>query len=118
MSYEQAMEAAGATVLRFEQFGSYQGDWFALVEYDGKTGWVHGCYGSCSGCDAFESEFGWSDHERSDYQERLADFGTSYLEGLMTQEEALAEASRYIEWDSDAAEMVAFLKAHAEEANP
>ena len=118
MSYEEAMTAAGANVLRFEQFGSYQGDWFALVQYNSETGWVHGSYGSCSGCDAFEGEFGWSDHERADYQERLADFGRGYLDGLLTQEQALAEARRYIEWDSDAADMVAFLEAHASEAQP
>jgi len=57
MGYRTAMEAAGATVLAYESFGSYQGDWFALVVYGGKTFWVHGSYGSCSGCDAFCAEF-------------------------------------------------------------
>lgn len=116
MSYSEALEAAGAKVLLFEEFGSYQGEWFALVTYNGEKGWVNGCYGSCSHCDSFESEFGWNDDERPDYQERLADFGKVYLEGLMTQEQAVAHASQHLEWDSDAAEMVAYLNSHAAEA--
>lgn len=117
MSYSSALEAAGATVLQFEQFGSYQGDWFALVSYNGEIGWVNGSYGSCSHCDAFESEFGWNDDERSDYQQRLVDFGRTYLDGLMTQEQALAHASQHLEWDPDAAEMVDYLNRHGAEAS-
>ena len=50
MSYCQALEAAGAKILQFKSFGSYQGDWWAKVEYNGEIGWVAGSYGSCSGC--------------------------------------------------------------------
>ena len=42
MSYQDALKAAGAAVLEFESFGSYQGDWVALVEYKGERGWVQG----------------------------------------------------------------------------
>ena len=52
MSYELALEEAGAKVLEFQSFGSFQGEWWAKVEYNGEIGWVAGCYGSCSGCDA------------------------------------------------------------------
>ena len=83
MSYSSALEAAGCTVLEFEQFGSYQGEWLALVDHQGIFGVVEGSYGSCSGCDAFEAEFGWGlDDEEGDYQERLADFGETYLPTL------------------------------------
>src|SRR5574340_1404036 len=92
MSYQEAMEAAGAEVVAFEQFGSYQGAWRAKVRYKGETGWVQGSYGSCSGCDAFEAEFGWyedacDEHHRhqtdcaacqeaaASYRQRLAEFG-------------------------------------------
>lgn len=78
MSYQSALEAAGAEVIQFEYFGSYQGDWLALVRVDGALGVVEGWYGSCSYCDAFESEFGYSE-SGEDYQERLADFGRGYL---------------------------------------
>ena len=113
MSYQTALEKAGAIVHVFEMFGSYQGDWFAKVTFKGETGWVNGSYGSCSGCDAFEGEFNYNDHEschehqytdkhpeceeckkaQEKYDQRLADFGLSYLETLMTQEQIEKYAS-------------------------
>lgn len=36
MSYENALKAAGAEILEFGQFGSYQGDWWAKVRYKEK----------------------------------------------------------------------------------
>lgn len=83
MSYSSALEAAGCTVLEFEHFGSYQGEWLAVVDHQGGFGVIEGSYGSCSGCDAFEAEFGWgvcSDDD--DDKERLASFGESYLPAL------------------------------------
>lgn len=135
MSYQQAIEAAGARILAFEQFGSYQGDWYALVDFNGKRGWVRGSYGSCSGCDAFAAEFDYGDacnvgeeiwdRETSDYRKateadvsaykaKLADFGSQYLGDLLTQEEAEKRAAEDIEWDSEAEQMLAFVKSHAE----
>lgn len=104
------MEAAGATVLTMEHFGSYQGDWWAKVLYNGTTGWVHGCFGSCSGCDAFEAEFGWHDEDKPDYQQRLSDFGKLYLNDLYTQKEAEKIASRASNWDHEAEHMLKFIK--------
>lgn len=82
MRYESALEAAGCKVLEFEMTGSYQGDWYALVEVDGDMGIVRGSYGSCSYCDAFEAEFGYSSEDEENYQTRLKDFGLSYLPPL------------------------------------
>ncbi len=110
MGYQEALEKAGAKVLAFEAFGSYQGTWLAIVERDGEIGIVEGSYGSCSGCDAFQSEFDYSsapeeyngkyykngrtwdeDDEctESEFREavaaydlRLAEFGASYLISL------------------------------------
>ena len=132
MSYESALVAAGATVHVMKEFGSYQGDWWAKVTFQNETGWVHGWYGSCSGSDAFLCEFDYGDercekHEygpRDDacpdckaaaatYQGRLAEFGRTYLDDLYTQDEALKEASKHIEWDSDAQPMVDFIKENA-----
>ena len=110
MSYQQALEAAGATVHVFQEFGSYQGDWWAKVTFNGKTGWIHDYYGSCSGCDAFEAEFGWNDEENDDYQERLAKFGKEYLDEILDQETAEAKAAEALSWDLDAEEMVKFVK--------
>lgn len=109
MGYQEAMEAAGAEVLAFESFGSYQGDWWALVRFDGRTGWVRGSYGSCSGCDAFEAEFGYDDKD----PKKLAAFGKGYLDWLMTQQEAEAAASENASWDMETDKVLAFLKNNA-----
>lgn len=134
MSYSDALEAAGAIIEAFEEFGSYQGDWWAKVTYNGETGYVNGSYGSCSGCDAFEAEFGWpseyfkcSEHQhdytpqiehicidcikqRNSFNARLVDFGKPYLEGLYSYEEAKKHMSRNLEWDSDAQSMLDWLE--------
>ena len=108
MGYQMCLEKAGANVLDFKYFGSYQGDWLAFVEYKGEKGIVQGSYGSCSHCDSFESEFGYSEQPEikdgkfykngntwnddnacteeeyneavEEYEERLSDFGKTYLE--------------------------------------
>lgn len=72
MGYESALIAAGADIKVFKEFGSYQGDWFAILN-NGNV--VHGAYGSCSGCDAFQAEFDYDDKD----EEKLAAFGKSYL---------------------------------------
>jgi hypothetical protein len=132
MSYHEALEAAGATIHEFQEFGSYQGDWWALVTIDGEKAWIHGSFGSCSGCDSFEAEFGsqddkcephrWEynvpacadcDKAKQEYRKRLAEFGRGYLTSLLTQEEAEKEAGRHVEWDSEAPEMLKFVKEHA-----
>lgn len=131
-SYHGALEAAGAEVLAFEEFGSYQGNWWAKVMYQGQIGWVKGSYGSCSGCDAIQAEFDNDDrckrhryeHPRpencpdceataAEAQVRYIAMGKDYLEPLWSQEEAEKEASRDIEWDSDAADALAFIKKEA-----
>lgn len=134
MGYKESMEAAGATVHDFKEFGSYQGDWWARVTLpDGREGWINGSYGSCSGCDAFEAEFSWSDETCAEHSyehgphvdacedcqkakktrtEQLARFGAGYLDALMSQEEAEAAAAKNLEWDSDAQAMLDFIKAN------
>lgn len=115
MGYQQCLELAGAKILNFAEFGSYQGDWLAFVEYKGEKGIIHGYYGSCSGCDAYLAEFDYDeipteeegiyyksgrtwdeddicskeeyDEGLKKYEERLIKFGESYLTpGLETKE--------------------------------
>jgi hypothetical protein len=113
--YDKALAAAGVKVLDSENFGSYQGEWWAQVQFpNGEVFYATGSYGSCSGCDAFEGEFGWGDDDKPDYLHRLKDFGRGYLDNCFTLEAALKEASRNIEWDSDAAEMLTWLQGKAE----
>lgn len=108
--YQEALEAAGAVVLEFEDFGSYQGDWLAVVEYDGWRGLVRGSYGSCSHCDAFEAEFDWDADGAPDYPERLAAFGKSYVEDMWTSQQLLEHFEKDAEWDSEAQDVVEFLR--------
>jgi hypothetical protein len=129
--YDEALEAAGATVYAFEQFGSYQGDWWAKVMYEGETGFVHGSYGSCSGCDSLLAEFDFEEHgcEGEKYysclydgfrenceicqtiKKRWIEFGKEYLScGLYTKTEALKLASENLEWDAEAEKMIEWLQ--------
>lgn len=114
MGYSEALEKAGCKVIDFNEFGSYQGTWLAFVEYNGEKGIVQGSYGSCSGCDAFQAEFDWSDEptekdgkyyktywadEESEISKeefevlksaadtKLSDFGRSYLSGGLYSKE-------------------------------
>ena len=89
MSYEMCLVKAGAKVLAFQEFGDYQGSWYALVEYNGERGWVEGSYGSCSGCDAFEAEFWDAYKDTPDLEERYAEFGRGYLEVVTPHEQQL-----------------------------
>jgi hypothetical protein len=114
MGYSEALEATGATVKEYKEFGSYQGTWIAILE-DGR--FVEGSYGSCSGCDSFQGEFSYDDkieeyegkyyrnnnhwdedeeisREMADelnarYNERLKNFGQGYINGAETKEEII-----------------------------
>lgn len=131
MSYRKALEAAGVKVLAYEEFGSYQGDWWAKIEINGVQSWVTGCFGSCSGCDSFQSEFNYDEDGRCEkhkydtldmvgckeceesaakYKQKLSDFGKSYLDNLMIQEDAEKEASKNLEWDMEADKMLKWIK--------
>lgn len=109
--YEAALWAAGVKVLGFEQFGSYQGEWWAKIEFpDHQVGFVNGGYGSCSGCDAFEAEFGYSSDDDPGYLHKLKDFGRDYLTNVSTYEQAVAAAAENSEWDSEAPKMVEWIE--------
>lgn len=128
MTYEGALEAAGAEVLAFGEFGSYQGDWIAKVRYNGETGWVHGYYGSCSGCDSLQAEFDYdtgddrvwengeyrakTEDEMKSERARFAEFGAGYLGDIVDYDAILAHAERNADWDMDAEEMIKFVKEH------
>jgi hypothetical protein len=110
MSYQEALTAAGASVIAFERFGDWQGSWVALVEYKGERGWVQGSFGSCDHCDAFQAEFGWFDEEEEDYQVRLASFGESYLGGLQTTEQVIADHEAHTSWDDEADQIIFWVR--------
>lgn len=60
--YAEALKAAGAEVLGFEMAGGWQGNWVALLRVGGELKALTGYYGSCSGCDAYQAEFGFESH--------------------------------------------------------
>lgn len=109
--YEAALTAAGVTVLCYEQFGSYQGEWWAQVQFpNGETYFVHDYFGSCTYCDAFEAEFDYDADKQPDYLHRLRDFGRNYLTNCFTKEQAIAEASKDLQWDQGAQAMVNWIQ--------
>lgn len=138
MGYRKTLEKAGAIVHCFKEFGSYQGTWLAKVTFENETGWVEGYYGSCSGCDAFQAEFGYFDlptmkdgkwyrnnnwwdeddviteeealAETKNYNDRMCNFGKTYLTRLYSQNEIEQKASENIDWDSSVEDMLKFVK--------
>ena len=113
--YQKALEAAGAYVLVFESFGDWQGSWVALVIYEGKRGWVQGAFGSCSYCDAFQSEFGWdSDFVCEGMEDRLAQFGRTYLNDIQTTKQVLQHYDPHADWDDESASAAEWVRHTAE----
>lgn len=108
--YRDCLEYAGAEVHAYEEFGSYQGEWFAKVTWNGNTFWIRDYFGSCSGCDAFEAEFSWR-KEKTD--EALKAFAQDYLDNPLNQAEAEEMASKNLQWDMEAESMLAFIKENA-----
>lgn len=109
MGYQTALEAAGAKVLEFKYFNDYQQTWYALVEYDDKIGFVSGYCGSCSSCDAFEAEFGYSYNDVEDKQ-KLILFGKHYLNDIMTSYEVIKRHERDISWDKQSGNIIVWVK--------
>jgi len=119
--YSGALEAAGAKIHDMETFGSWQGTWIAHVTLpDGRSGLIYGYYGSCSGCDAFEAEFGYDIHQYArpheaefdptcetciEYRKKLMHFGQEYFGDLQTPEEVFkahfVDRSYWSSYDED-----------------
>lgn len=54
-SYEEGLKSLGVEILEWVTFGTYQGDYAAILKEDDTLGFVVIGYGSCSGCDALEA---------------------------------------------------------------
>jgi hypothetical protein len=106
LTYKGALEAAGATVLAYETFGSYEGRWIALVNYNGQPGWVSDYYGSCSGCDAIEREFS----EKTPTIEAFAEFGLGYLGKLLSDDEIIKLSSEHADYSIEDDAMLKWVK--------
>ena len=113
--YDDCLEAAGADVLDFERFGSYQGEWWALVRCAGALGFVSGGFGSCSGCDAIEALLTYCDNEAAwakAHREDLADIvgGTISAEDLLSLAELEAKCATPEEYVDESAAVVVFAR--------
>jgi hypothetical protein len=53
-------------LLFYEEYGSYSGDYIAILESDDTVEIYKGNYGSCSGCDWLEAERDWETNSVSD----------------------------------------------------
>lgn len=130
-SYKGALEAAGAEVLSYKEFGDYQGTWWAKVNYNGSTLFITDYYGSCSGCDVLQGEIDSFNVEHIDDEyhsissgefpytncsgcaelmRRFVELGKKYLCDPVSFEDAIKKASEGIEWDLDRQEIVDWLK--------
>lgn len=103
-SYRELAEAVCEEVYCFGEFGSYQGDWWAKIKYNGQIGWIHGYYGTCAYCDWLSANYKLSEKKLKQ------EFITEYLDNILNQEQAEKEASRNIDWDLDAQDMLNFIK--------
>ena len=137
VGYEKALLAAGAEVLAYKSFGSYQGDWYCIAKVEGRVKIVHGSYGSCSHCDAFENEFGYGARDMCDehyysrfgsktedpceackraketYDAKLIEFGKTYLDlcSQETPEAYIRSVKERLDWDTDSQEIIDWLTA-------
>ena len=111
IDHEEIMERQGFEILDWETFGSYQGDYAAIVKKDGKVGFVVIGYGSCSGCDSLEaikpfaleepehSEYDFDDEEDSemydDKKEKYTNLLKSYHHDLQEYADELSSQVEY-----------------------
>jgi hypothetical protein len=94
VNYEDTFEAVpGVSVEWCEYFGSYQGRMVAKITVDGEDGpqYILDYYGSCSGCDSFEAEFGYRYGDNEPTKEDLAAFGQSYVDAAISLDEAIQQ---------------------------
>lgn len=131
MDYRDALEATGAVVLACDRFGSYQGDLLAKIEYQGEIRFIRSYYGSCSGCDSFQGEFGYDcdgcwEHPYSPVDDclgcasqkqmvakRLAEFGVRMIDSYERDyRDLLTEFEKDSEWDSGAGDVLKWLSAN------
>lgn len=56
----------GKKLIAYKEYGSYQGDWLAIIDGENTLHIYRGIYGSCSGCDFIEAERDWDSQEIDD----------------------------------------------------
>ena len=111
IDHQEILERQGFEILDWESFGSYQGDYAAIVKKDGKVGFTVIGYGSCSGCDALQAlepyymfepnrdEYDFEDEEDEEtYSEKLKQYNEhlkQYHKDLQEYADTLTENVEY-----------------------
>lgn len=99
-SYQEMLEPV-AQVLLWEDIGSYQGDYYVLLESpSGAIGYTTIGYGSCSGCDALQAA---QDYGNDGPSQDMIDLRDRIIEGIQWFDNA-AEAHNWFEkhdWRGD-----------------
>lgn len=96
--YLELVESSGYEVLEFETTGSYQGDHEVLLADGERRGFLMIGYGSCSGCDALEAAYGYTD---SPDWNRIVELAAGIRDD--------------IHWADSAADLAAYLRADIED---
>lgn len=93
--YEKVLSAHGWDIHKFAYFGSYSGQWAAIVSKEGGIKKVIvSDYGSCSHCDAYQHKF---DCVEEPSKQELCDFYEALCLEALDFEEALITTK----WDRD-----------------
>jgi len=80
--------ATGKELLLYETFGSYSGDYIAILKGENGIEIWKGTYGSCSGCDTLQAIQGYSDESPSDEQVKdYMELALHIVQGLKKMED-------------------------------
>lgn len=116
--YELSLMVAGVTVVDYQEFGAYQGEWWAYIELsDGVRYFVTDYYGSCTGCDDFEAHFyGYNLEEDKDfnYWEELRKFGAEYIQCCLNKDQAINKAKESYDYDLTSEEIIEWINSVSE----
>lgn len=118
--YDDWLKFLGFRVIAFQRFGSYQGEWYAVVQRpNSKIELVKGSYGSCSGCDELEGIQCdvYSQYRYRERSQKENEINAELAKRLQTKEwdegfdweEEIAENKHRADWDMDAQEVVKWL---------
>ena len=107
-SYEDCIAMfPGVSNVKAQYFGSYQGQFLCSFEKDGEMWFLWDYYGSCSGCDSFEAEFGYRDDVTD---EKVVEFARSYVESACPKGQLVARLEKEPLYLHEAQEALVALK--------
>ena len=76
-------------LLAYQTYGSYQGDYIAILAGDNKICLYKGSYGSCSGCDWFEANSEYTSEGDEVTEEKVKEYTTELNPFLVIEEDKI-----------------------------